>query len=87
MSYSHIHQELIQLLNKDIIEFNLENKNILSIVNQIGDARLVLMGEASHGTKEFYEARIALSKYLMEEKGFHAIAIEGDWTSAYQVHL
>lgn len=86
MSRFHIHEELVRLLNEDIIKFNLENKNILSIVNQIGDARLVLMGEASHGTKEFYDARIALSQYLIKEKGFHAIAIEGDWPSAFQIH-
>ena|SRR3990167_1227771 len=86
MSHPHIYQELIQLLNENIVPFNLNHKNILSIANQIGDARFVLMGEASHGTKEFYDARIALSQYLIKEKGFHAIAIEGDWPSAHQVH-
>lgn len=86
MSHPPIYQELIQLLNENIVTFNFEHKNILSVANQIGDARLVLMGEASHGTKEFYDTRIALTQYLIKEKGFHAIAIEGDWPSAHQVH-
>lgn len=83
---AHIRQELIQLLNENIVPFHFDEKHILSVANQIGDARIVLMGEASHGTKEFYDARIALTQYLIKEKGFHAIAIEGDWPSAHQVH-
>jgi erythromycin esterase-like protein len=52
----------------------------------IGDARLVLMGEATHGTAEFYQIRMQLSQYLIQHKGFQAIAIEGDWTSAYPIY-
>jgi len=44
------------------------------------------MGESTHGTQDFYQARIALSQYLIENKGFQAIAIEGDWTSTYPIH-
>jgi erythromycin esterase-like protein len=43
------------------------------------------MGEATHGTHEFYQARIELSKYLITKKNFHAVAIEGDWTSTYLI--
>ena len=52
----------------------------------VGDARLVLIGEASHGTHEFYAARAALTRRLIAEKGFAAVCIEGDWPDAYRVH-
>jgi erythromycin esterase-like protein len=82
-----IHEELVSLLNEERIPIDLANKDTLDIIlNQIGQARIVLMGEASHGTEEFYLTRMALSKLLIQTKGFHAIAIEGDWPSAFSVH-
>ncbi len=51
----------------------------------IGDARIVLIGESSHGTQEFYEARAAITKWLIDEKGFCAVAAEADWPDAYRV--
>ena len=53
----------------------------------IDDARMVLIGESSHGTHEFYEARAAITKWLIEEKGFCAVAAEADWPDAYRVNL
>lgn len=55
------------------------------LVERIGDAQIVLLGEATHGTHEFYQIRAELSKQLIVEKGFNAIAIEGDWPDAYAV--
>lgn len=52
----------------------------------IGDARIVLIGESSHGTHEFYAARAAITKWLIEEKGFCAVAAEADWPDAYRVN-
>jgi erythromycin esterase len=52
----------------------------------IGDARVVLLGEASHGTHEYYTWRTALSKRLIQEKGFHFIAVEGDWPACFAVN-
>lgn len=52
----------------------------------IGDARIVLIGESSHGTHEFYEARAAITKWLIDEKGFCAVAAEADWPDAYRVN-
>ncbi|MEZ0351553.1 erythromycin esterase family protein [Mycobacterium sp. pR1184] len=52
----------------------------------IGDARIVLIGESSHGTHEFYEARASITKWLIEEKGFCAVAAEADWPDAYRVN-
>lgn len=52
----------------------------------IGDARVVLIGESSHGTHEFYDARAEITKWLIEEKGFTAVAAEADWPDAYRVN-
>ncbi|MCV7354798.1 erythromycin esterase family protein [Mycolicibacterium fluoranthenivorans] len=52
----------------------------------IGDARVVLIGESSHGTAEFYQARAEITKWLIEEKGFCAVAAEADWPDAYRVN-
>jgi erythromycin esterase-like protein len=56
------------------------------LIEEIGDRRLVLIGEASHGTHEFYRERAVLTKRLIAEKGFSAVAIEGDWPDASRVH-
>ena len=52
----------------------------------IGDARVVLLGEASHGTHEYYTWRTALSKRLIQEKEFSFIAVEGDWPDCFEVN-
>ena len=52
----------------------------------IGDARVVLIGESSHGTAEFYQARAEITKWLIEEKNFCAVAVEADWPDAYRVN-
>lgn len=48
------------------------------LMELIGDARFVLLGEASHGTHEFYHARAQITKRLITEKGFTAVAVEAD---------
>ncbi|GAB89918.1 hypothetical protein GORHZ_075_00150 [Gordonia rhizosphera NBRC 16068] len=52
----------------------------------IGDARIVLIGESSHGTHEFYEARAEITKWLIEHRGFTAVSAEADWPDAYRVN-
>jgi len=56
------------------------------LLDLIGDARYVLLGEASHGTSEFYTWRTEISRRLIEEKGFSFIAVEGDWPDCYRVN-
>jgi protein-L-isoaspartate(D-aspartate) O-methyltransferase len=55
-------------------------------LDRIGDARLVLIGEASHGTSEFYRIRAEITKALIERKDFSFVAIEADWPDAYRIH-
>jgi erythromycin esterase-like protein len=57
-----------------------------SLLDLIGDARFVLLGEASHGTNEFYRERAQITKRLMNEKGLTAVAVEADWPDAYRVN-
>jgi len=57
-----------------------------SLLNLVGNARFVLLGEASHGTHEFYFERAQITKQLIIEKGFTVIAIEADWPDANRVH-
>ncbi|HLM61689.1 MAG TPA: erythromycin esterase family protein, partial [Pyrinomonadaceae bacterium] len=56
------------------------------ILALVGDARFVLIGEASHGTHEFYKCRAAITKRLIEEKNFSAVAVEADFPDAYRVN-
>src|SRR3712207_419667 len=57
-----------------------------SLLEMVGDTRVVLLGEASHGTHEFYAARAEITKRLIKEKGFRAVAVEADWPDAYRVN-
>ena len=56
------------------------------LMDIIGDARFALIGEASHGTHEFYRERAQITKRLITEKGFMAVAVEADWPDAYRVN-
>ncbi|PYX96382.1 MAG: erythromycin esterase [Acidobacteria bacterium] len=56
------------------------------LLQWIGDRDLVLIGEASHGTHDFYRERALITRRLIQEKGFRALAIEGDWPHAHRVH-
>ncbi|GAB3878581.1 hypothetical protein GCM10028824_40780 [Hymenobacter segetis] len=60
--------------------------DLAPVLAAIGDARVVLLGEASHGTHEYYTWRTALSKRLIAEKGFDFIAVEGDWPDCFEVN-
>jgi erythromycin esterase-like protein len=56
------------------------------LLDLIGGARFALLGEASHGTHEFYRERAQITKRLITEKGFTAVAVEADWPDAYRVN-
>jgi erythromycin esterase-like protein len=62
------------------------NSDYDPLIEQIGEARLVLIGEASHGTHEFYRERAQITKRLIQERGFTAVAVEGDWPDAYRIN-
>jgi erythromycin esterase-like protein/predicted phosphoribosyltransferase len=57
-----------------------------ALIDGIGDARVVMLGEATHGTHEFYRERAFITRRLIVEKGFNAIAVEADWPDAYRIN-
>jgi erythromycin esterase len=61
-------------------------KDLDPLINAIGDRSIVMLGEASHGTHEYYTWRTEISKRLIEEKGFSFIAVEGDWPDCYKIN-
>ena len=56
-----------------------------ALIENLSKSRLVLLGEASHGTHEYYTWRTAISKRLIAEHGFNFIAVEGDWPDFYKL--
>ncbi|HET9806995.1 MAG TPA: erythromycin esterase family protein [Nitrososphaeraceae archaeon] len=79
--------------NHSIIENDIENFNKLEtskdldiLLDHIGDSQFVLLGEASHGTSEFYTWRSEITKRLINEKEFSFIAVEGDWPDCYKIN-
>ena len=56
------------------------------LIDLVGTRRFVLIGEASHGTHEFYRERARITRRLIDECGFTAVAVEGDWPDAYRVN-
>lgn len=63
-----------------------EPSDARELVQLAGEARFVLLGEASHGTSEFYSHRAELTKRLIEQKKFRFVAVEGDWPSCYALN-
>ena len=63
----------------------IDSVDLEPMLQRIGDARIVLLGEATHGTSEFYRMRERISRELIERKGFSFVAIEGDWPDAARI--
>ncbi len=64
---------------------SIDAASIDALIDRIGDARLVLLGEATHGTSEFYRMRARISRALIERRGFNFVAVEADWPDAGRV--
>ncbi|MGM9951566.1 MAG: erythromycin esterase family protein [Lysinibacillus sp.] len=77
-------RKLIAAMKEQALALN--DESLDKLIEAVGNARIVLIGEASHGTSEFYTIRAELSKRLIDEKGFNVIAVEGDWPSAQAVN-
>jgi erythromycin esterase-like protein len=77
---------IVNAINAAAIPLTFDSGDYDPLIEWIGDRRLVLIGEASHGTHDFYRERALITRRLIEEKGFNAVAIEGDWPDASRVH-
>ncbi len=62
-----------------------DSPDFASPFERFGDARIVLLGEATHGTHEFYAARAQITRRLIERHGFNIVAIEGDWPDVARI--
>ncbi len=73
-------------LAQAIVPITGTNRDYNPLFELIGDARVVSIGEATHGSHEFYQTRAEVTKRLLTDKGFSAVCIEGDWPDAYRVN-
>lgn len=76
---------IVEQIKKQAVPLN-STDDLDVLIEAIGDKKYVLLGEATHGTSEFYKLRMELSRKLIETKGFSFIAVEGDWPSCYEVN-
>lgn len=82
---THYPENLIRRI-KDISHVLTTAKDLNPLMEEIGDARYVLLGEASHGTHEYYTWRTHITKRLIAEKNFSFVAVEGDWPDCYRLN-
>lgn len=77
---------LIEILKEHAETFSdLDSTGFATLFDRYGDAQVVLIGEASHGTHEFYQARAAITRQLIAHHGFTVVAVEADWPDADQI--
>jgi erythromycin esterase-like protein len=79
-------ESTLNAINRAAIPLTFNSDDYDPLLRWIGSRQLVLIGEASHGTHDFYRERALITRRLIQEKGFNAVAIEGDWPDAARVH-
>ena len=77
--------ELISLIKQWAYPLN-SKADLQPLFDRIGDCRIVMLGETSHGTHEFYTWRAHITRRLIQEKGFQFIAVEGDWPDCFRLN-
>ncbi|HEY4947246.1 MAG TPA: erythromycin esterase family protein, partial [Acidimicrobiales bacterium] len=86
MTIGGLTDESVKVLNRAARPVTGVAEDYDSLLGLVGDRRLVLIGEASHGTHEFYRERARITRRLIDELGFTVVAVEGDWPDAYRVN-
>src|SRR6266498_836360 len=76
----------IRAVQDAAIEVLSDHDPLDELIGGLGDSRFVLIGEASHGTHEFYSTRARITQRLIEDKGFNAVVAEADWPDAWRVN-
>jgi erythromycin esterase-like protein len=76
----------VQAIRKNVHGLTGSRQDYDLLMELAGDCRFALLGEASHGTHEFYQTRAEITKRLIEEKGYSAVAVEADWPDAHRVN-
>lgn len=80
------HSHLIREIRNHAIALTSQPTDYTPLLDMIGDAKYVLIGEATHGTEEFYRVRAELTKQLIRYYGFAGVAVEGDWPDCYRAN-
>ena len=83
--HSHQTSDPAEAIERDIVELR-KIKDLDTLIESIKDKRVVMLGEASHGTYEYYQIRRLISQRLIKDYGFRFIAVEGDWPDAYRLN-
>jgi erythromycin esterase-like protein len=83
---TNINRSLLRPISDEARTLHGSGEDFDALRDAIGDARIVLIGEASHGTHEFYQTRAQITQQLIEEHGFNAVITEADWPDAYRVN-
>jgi erythromycin esterase-like protein len=76
----------VETIRRAAVPFDAAGDGVRALVEAVGGARLVLIGEATHGTHEFYALRAELTRRLIAEHGFNLVALEADWPDAYRIN-
>src|SRR5918992_1359256 len=79
-------ESAVEVVRHAALWFEHSHGGLDGLLEAVGDARVVLIGEASHGTDEFYRIRAELTRTLIEQKHFNIVAVEADWPDAYRVN-
>ncbi len=82
----HSPSALVQTIQRHLHPLHGDADDYDALLQCIGSARFVLLGEASHGSREFYRERIRITQRLILEKDFKAVAVEADWPDAWRVN-
>lgn len=76
----------LDIVRSQAVRLSGEDADYDALLEAVGDRSFVLLGEATHGTLEFYRMRAAITRRLIEEKQFDAVAVEGDWPDCYRIN-
>jgi erythromycin esterase-like protein len=83
---SNLYRHLIASARSAARPFHATPKDHAALLEPMQPARVFMIGEASHGTQDFYHLRASLTKHLIEHHGINAVAVEADWPDAYRVN-
>lgn len=76
----------LEVVRREALPFDLNSRGFHALIDAVGEARLVLIGDTTHGTHELYHLRAELTKALIQQRGFNLVAVEADWPDAYRAN-
>ena len=83
---SNLYRHLVSSARASAQPFNATRSDMAGLFDGLDSARIVLLGEASHGTQNFCHLRASITKHLIEHHGLTAVAVEADWPDAYRAN-